>query len=365
MKRHPIRIFPLFFLLSFLSCGKKGPLELPIIRVPKDVEILALNQRGGNVYLEWKNPAHYIDGNPMPEISRVEIWTLEKERDPESSLDLVSAKDFKKEGNLVITINENDFPEFYKQESPVDPVMQFVFPLENNYLDKQYYFSFRVVDARKRTSDFSVPVSVSPRALPLPPNNVQGEVFEDRIVIRWNAPGKNIDQSEPPLITGYNLFRNRDGMMTRLNSDLIKNPEYEDSDFVFGSTYRYIVRTAASESAPYLESEDSEAFTITPNDIFPPSPPEGLVAVAGSDVLSLIWEVNRESDFKGYRVWRRAEGETDFVVLTPEPIMENAFIDDSVEKNKRYHYAITALDVQGNESRKSSSVSEILKEGSS
>ncbi len=57
------------------------------------------------------------------------------------------------------------------------------------------------------------------------------------------------------------------------------------------------------------------------------------------------------------------EGKDEFVLLTPQPIAENAFNDTTVEKDKRYHYAVTAQDNSGNESRKSESVSEIIKDG--
>ncbi len=364
MNRYHIHILAVFFLFSFLSCGKKGPLEPPVIRVPKDIELLVLTQRGGVVFLQWRNPTLYIDGNPIREISQVEIWILEKDRDLESSQEPVTGKDFKREGKLLIAIPEEAFADYSIQGSTGSPVLQFVHSLDKDFLNKNYFFSFCVVDVRKRKSNYSEPVLFVPSVLPLPPSNVQAEVFEDKIVIRWDPPEKNIDQSVPPVIGGYNLFRSEDERTIQLNSSLIPNLEYEDTDFVFETTYIYRVRTVASKSVPALESENSEGLTVKPKDIFPPTPPKGLVAVAGADVLSLIWETNREKDFKGYRVWRKAEDESDFVVLTPEPILENAYTDVSVEKNKRYHYAITAMDDLGNESRRSSEVTEILREGS-
>ena len=66
-----------------------------------------------------------------------------------------------------------------------------------------------------------------------------------------------------------------------------------------------------------------------------------------------------ESDFSGYRVWRKKEGEEEYRLLTPEAIRENTFTDTSIEKGIRYHYAVTAVDKQGNESERSDSVSEI------
>ena len=88
-----------------------------------------------------------------------------------------------------------------------------------------------------------------------------------------------------------------------------------------------------------------------------------MISIAAEGYVSLTWDDNKEADLAGYRVWRRMEGESEFVLLTPQPIRGNAFGDNRVEKNKRYDYAITALDKAGNESPKSESVSEIIKDG--
>jgi hypothetical protein len=363
MKRYQITLFPFLLTLAFLSCGKKGPLEPPVIRIPKDIEIHALRQRGKNLYLQWINPTHYVDGNPIRELFEIEIWILEREKDSEDPEEPVTEKNFRKEGKLLRVIPNESFSEHLIQTNTEASVLQVVLPLDENFLRKKYYISFRAVDTRKRKSDYTDPAVLVPAVLPFPPVNLQAEVFEDKVVIRWDPPEKNIDQSVPPRVAGYNLFRSQEGRIIRLNSGLVSNREYEDSDFVFETAYVYRVRAVASPTEPVLESEDSESLTVVPKDTFPPAPPRGLVAIAGSDVLSLSWETNSESDLRGYRVWRKAEQESNFAVITPNPILENSFTDVSVEKNKRYYYAITALDEMDNESRMSSVISEILREG--
>ena len=363
MKRNLSCILFLGLLFFCLSCGKKGPLEPPIIRVPKDIELLEFTQRGSRIFLRWQNPTHYIDGNPVREISKVEIWILEKDRESDSSVEPVTKKDFKKGGKLLISIPQESFADYWIEEGVENPVFQFAHPLDQDFLSKEYYFSFRVMDVRKRNSDYSDPFPLSPVVLPLPPQNVRAAVFEEKIVIHWEPPERNIDLSVPPSIRGYSLFRSEEGKTVRLNSSLIDGLEFEDNDFDFAATYLYLVRAVASNAPPGLESEDSEGFAVTPKDIFPPAPPQGLVVVAGADLFSLSWNANRERDFQGYRVWRKAEGSANFSLLTQDPIPENSYTDTTVEKNQRYHYAITALDNMDNESRKSATVSEILRRG--
>jgi fibronectin type 3 domain-containing protein len=69
--------------------------------------------------------------------------------------------------------------------------------------------------------------------------------------------------------------------------------------------------------------------------------------------VALSWEPAREADLAGYRVWRREAGQAQWTMVMELPPAESSFTDTTVEKNKRYVYAITAFDRAGNESEKS------------
>jgi len=373
MKRYLLFLFSSFLLMSFFSCGKKGPLQPPIVRIPKRVENVGLIQRGGRVFLRWKNPVNYIDGNPIVGLSEVEIWLLEKQWSEIETPELTETgepvepnweKEFKKGGHLLLTISKEKLPDYIFDAEQENPVMQFIYPLDRDFMSKKYLFSIRVKDIRRRKSLYSAPISFDAKILSHPPLNFNAVVFADKIEMKWDPPGENIDLSTPPLVVGYNLFRAAEkSKAVRMNSTLIKGQSYEDKSFDFGTTYSYFVRASANESSPYLESEDSEILVISPKDIFPPAPPKGVVLVTGPDILSLSWDANQESDLGGYRIWKRAEGEPEFVVLMEEPFLENTYTDSSVEKNMRYYYAITSMDKAGNESQKSNIISEIIKDG--
>lgn len=138
--------------------------------------------------------------------------------------------------------------------------------------------------------------------------------------------------------------------------------EWADRDFQFGKAYRYVVRAAATMAEPALESDDSPAIDVLPKDIFPPAAPAGLMAASGPDAITLVWDAVADKDLGGYKVWRKEEGQADFICLTDKLIVENTYTDRAVEKEKRYTYAITAVDTQGNESPKSAAVSDMIKE---
>jgi len=373
MKRYLLFLLSFALLMFFISCGKKGPLQPPIVRIPKRAENVGLTQRGAKVFLRWKNPVNYIDGNPIVGLSEVEIWLLEKEWSEIKTPELTETgepvepnweKEFKKEGRLLLTITKEKLPDYIFDGEQENPVMQFVYPLDKDFVSKKYLFSLRVKDIRRRKSLYSTPISFEAKMLSNPPLNFNAEVFADKILLQWDPPGENIDLSTPPLVAGYNVFRAAGkSKAVRLNPVLIKGRTYEDKTFDFGTTYSYLVRVSSSESSPYQESEDSEVFEISPKDTFAPAPPKGVVLVMGPDILSLSWDANQESDLGGYRVWKRAEGESEFAALMKEPILENTYTDTSVEKNIRYYYAITSMDKAGNESQKSNTISEIIRDG--
>lgn len=88
----------------------------------------------------------------------------------------------------------------------------------------------------------------------------------------------------------------------------------------------------------------SPTTCITPADTFPPAAPKSLAAIAGSGVISLIWDANTEADLAGYIVLRgEAPGDT-LQAITPEPISVTSYRDETVKPGTRYVYAVVAVD---------------------
>jgi len=262
------------------------------------------------------------------------------------------------------SVKQEEFSK-YQVKTEEEPV-KFRYPYtlsQKNFKQKNLIFSLRVKAKRKRKSEFSRLLTVKPEMLSLPPRAVKAAVFQDHIEVRWTPAEKNIDQSSPARFRGFNVYRAEgDEPLRRLNSQLVRENKYDDNDFMIGRVYRYSIRASETESSPFMESDDSDAIEVKTEDTFPPAPPSGLVSIVAGNLVSLTWDENHEEDLAGYSVWRKTEEKDEFVLLTPQPIRENAFNDTTVEKNRRYYYAITAVDKSGNESPKSKDVSEIIKD---
>lgn len=330
--------------------------------IPQAVTDLALSQQGDGLILHWSNPTATLDGDPIKAISEVEVWMMD-EKKGEGRREKIASSEFEKKAKLLARIEKKDFHSSLEKPGASSD-LTFIYPLEKGQIGNTVLtFALRVKDERGRLSPFSEPLSLEAMALPLPPQKVLASLFEDRVEIRWESPEKNIDGSTPPRATGYNIYRAEDKEpFSLLNPELVKGREYQDKNFSFGRTYRYIVRASASGTSPYSESEDSDIVEVQTRDVFPPAPPSGLTAIVGADYIVLSWEANKETDCAGYRVWRRQEEQLDFVLLKPLGIAENSYTDSAVEKNKRYVYAISALDMTGNESQKSAPETAIIRE---
>jgi hypothetical protein len=346
-----------------LSCGKKGDILPPLIRFPQTALEVQIAQKAEEIILTWRNPIAYEDGSTLSDIDEIEIWVLELDTADDTEFPAMQAEEFGQKAKLHATIGKGKIPEYLVKDSATEGLMCYSYRLTGkDFLSKAYTFGLRVKDP-KRYSPFSELVFLKPMVLPLPPTDITAAMNSDRITLEWHPPTKNRDQSTPPNLEGYNIYRSEEGgKPQRLNASLIKSEKYEDEDFVFGQIYRYYVRASATDTSPYLESEDSEAAEILTKDTFPPEPPKDLISVAGQDVLAISWDANTEDDLDGYRVWRRKEGETEFRLLTPDPIRENAYNDKAVEKGIVYVYAVTALDRDGNESKKSNTISDSIRE---
>jgi hypothetical protein len=352
-------------LMGLSSCGKKGPIEVPLVQTPQTVQNFSVLQRGGKIFLSWTNPDATIDGSPIRDVAAIEVWLIKEERSGQGTAKKWAGAEFESRAELLTQISAGQFDGLRAGEEATAELRYLYLPDEKDFGRGILTFALRVKDGKRRVSAFSEPVSLELLTPPPPPQRVQAVVFEAHIQVRWEdrpGAGEGAGSAKPK---GYNIYRSEgESPAERLNSSLILKPEFLDKDFSFGRTYRYIVRTVLS-SAPPVESEDSEAAEITARDTFPPARPSGLTAIGGSGFIALSWEAGRESDLAGYKVWRTIAGKSEFALIASLTAAESSFQDAQVEKNRRYEYAISALDSAGNESPKSEPTRGIMRDNPS
>jgi hypothetical protein len=363
MKRWVSLLLPFLAVLATPDCGKKGPLQLPIVRTPQAAQDFGILQRGDQLVLSWTNPTAYVDGNPLQDISEVEVWMAENDKSGAGPAQHMTAEEFEDKARLLARFNKSQFGSLLGGEAGAHR-FSYVYTVETGKTRPGLMtFAVRIRDEKRRPSAFSELLSIEVQAAPAVPQNVRVSLSEKYIEVRWDPAAASAGAPASPGPAGYNIYRSEgEELPLKLNSSPVKEDSYRDQGFSFGRTYRYFVRAVASDKPPFRESESSNKAEILTRDTFPPAPPVGLAVVPGKDFIALSWEPNKESDLAGYRIWRKEAGQPDFVLLQSLPATETAYSDSLVEMNKRYDYAISALDDAGNESGRSETASGFVRE---
>ena len=83
-------------------------------------------------------------------------------------------------------------------------------------------------------------------------------------------------------------------------------------------------------------------------DLTPPSPPQGILAIAMDNAVDISWLRNPEPDVAGYKIWISDQYDGTYHVLAT--VDGTKFMDYGAKNGVRSYYGITAYDYDGNES---------------
>jgi hypothetical protein len=120
-----------------------------------------------------------------------------------------------------------------------------------------------------------------------------------------------------------------------------------DVDLAFALT----ASDEAGNRSPISNVATARIVSPQPPDTQPPGPVEGLRAVSDPEQVDLNWDPGPEPDLDHYRLYRgRGATGTAGMILYRSPLEQPAVVDDQVIPGREYCYAVTAVDVNGNES---------------
>lgn len=177
---------------------------------------------------------------------------------------------------------------------------------------------------------------------------------ENVATITWitnEAADSVIDYATGSVGLAYNMSASDYGMVTEHSLALL--------GLTPGQTYHFRVKSRDFEKNEGISSDYQ--FTTPTGDA--PAVPMGFgVSVATeSEKLYLTWLSNSESDLAGYNVYRADSIGNSFIKVNASPIAtaEAAveFVDEGLKIATKYYYYIKAVDVAGNESPKTDTVS--------
>lgn len=348
--------------VALAGCGAPGEPTAPSPPVPTAIRDLGAQQAGDGVQLTFTLPTKTIRGERLAEPPAIEI--LRGALNPDGSAD---AKSFHVvytiPGALVNTYRAEDHVRF------VDPIA----PAEIR-ANRGGTFAYRVRTriSKKRASPDSNDVTV--RVLPVPERiaAVHAQLTETAIELSWSAPTQTSGGDPLNAAPEYHVYRgvldpHASGEAVKDNArnqwisaptllDKTAAPTFRDTQFDFGKTYAYTIRSTVAAGGNLPESDDSDPVIVAAVDTFPPGVPQGLVAALiaggspGAPEADLSWSINVEADLAGYRVYRSEQQGSKGELLTPDAVLSPAYRDTSVQPGHHYWYSVTSVDRSGNES---------------
>ena len=176
-------------------------------------------------------------------------------------------------------------------------------------------------------------------APPPPPSDIAARHTEKAVILEWRLPPPEMGAAR----LAYNVYSDPTALEPA-NPSPLADAKFEGRIVEFGLEQCFRVRTVWQLGSVPVEGTPSAPVCITPQDTFPPASPTGLGLVAAEGAINLRWNANTEPDLAGYLVLRAEAPDDTLRALTPAPIREPSYRDDSVKPGVRYVYAIVAVD---------------------
>lgn len=363
----PIFRFLVCIFLLPAGCGAPGEPTPPAPPVPVAVVDLSARQAGDGVELLFTLPSKSLTGERLTFPPQVEILrgSLKPNGAPDRpSFRVVDTVPGSLVGNYLAAGRIRFTDPLSAEETKAHPGATVAYLVRTRLSPKRASWDSNLVTARV----FPVAEAISA---------IQTHLTESAIELSWPAPARTSAGDPLPAVSGYRVYRGemapgtpapaaKDLLLTKWTAPLtiLASPldsTYQDTQFEFGKTYVYVIRTLVIQEAAEIESGNSEPVTVAAVDTFPPAAPQGLVAAllpgaaANTFLVDLSWSINIETDLAGYHVYRSEQEGTRGRLITSDLLPTPAVRDTSVEPGHRYWYTVTAVDRAGNESPPSTS----------
>jgi len=364
------------------ACATIGPPQPPSLELPKPPSDLRAVRKGGQVILTWTVPSVTTDRRTVRSLGVTQICR---------GLGAELTQCGTPVGQATAQSESAVAPRSSSRPSSLSPPRPAKQKIANSYTDSLtgqmesdnpsldpsfdpslfVTYAVEVLNGDGRGAGLSnlarVPLI---RTLP-PPRDFAARVTGQGVVLTWTGDVSQASSAQAVHYV-YRIYRRLEGgAQWTLTGEAPAGGgslTLTDSNFEWEKTYGYRAETVtviAQENKPEVkvEGDDSPEIKVFAHDVFPPAVPTGLQAVFSGPgqqaFIDLIWAPVTDVDLDGYNVYRHEEGGA-AVKVNAALLKTPAYRDAAVVSGKKYFYAVSAVDVRGNESGRSEEASEAV-----
>ena len=197
-------------------------------------------------------------------------------------------------------------------------------------------------------------------AVPGPVGLVECSAYPDRIILKWEVPATNTDETELKDLSGFKVYRiahkiGEECADCKKNREVYANVDIEDptnaaivgSEVIYTDKKVSVGYTYGYKVAPYsLKGREGPASTEVEVEYqTPPQPPSTLDAVSEAGKVILKWTPPADrNDIRAFRIYRGTEYKPEaFEAMGIAMAKENRYEDSNVQEDKTYFYLVRSL----------------------
>jgi hypothetical protein len=387
MRAHPGKFFAFAALCVLLaSCAQTGPPLPPSLELPKPPADLRATRKGDRVTLNWSEPTLTTDRQSVRYIGPTLVCrSVENEithcGNPAALLPAPPAGPRK-----VSSPHHKDRKAASDKPTPETDTDRVPASMLRLDAAAELTYAVEVLNRNARGAGLSNRVHVPAVVTLAAPGDLSASLNGDGVELTWTCALEvqkvfnDLSGRSPGFEVRYRIYRREESTgKDAIAGEVSFEPgavHFMDSSFEWEKTYLYRVTTVTTikraDSEVQVEGDDSAPVRVVAHDVFPPSVPTGLQAAYSGEgqkpFIDLIWAPVTNADLAGYNVYRLEAGaETTsggagekMVKVNSELVKSPAYRDSAVESGKTYTYSVSAVDVRGNESRRSEETSEAV-----
>ena len=176
------------------------------------------------------------------------------------------------------------------------------------------------------------------------PEQPSAQAGDTEITLTWKAVTTHMDGTEISEPVQYQLYRSGAGGPFVPVGDLLDTVEYVDTNVTNGEKYLYKVQAVTMYEKGQVVGKSSEAVESSPVDKTPPSVPTGAMAIQTAVEVKVVWDPVQNKDIKGYRIYRRVQGEKKSVKVGEVNAPSSLFADKTPPEADTWFYSVTSFD---------------------